>query len=69
MIPVIIFLLALVPVLVIGAVLVDLLFAAAPRRGKWPFPDMQFASSRLRRLENGRRVALASLSRRLRDKG
>lgn len=67
MVFVIVFILALIPVLVIGAVLVDLLFAAAPRRGKWPFPDTQFASSRLRRLENGRRVAIASLSRRLRS--
>lgn len=66
MVSVIVFILALIPVLVIGAVLIDLLFAAAPRRGKWPYPDTRYASSRLRRLENRRRVAMASLSRRLR---
>jgi hypothetical protein len=56
-------LLALFPVLTIGAVMVDLLFDAAPRRGKWPFPTRHMAHSRLRRLENQRRVTVAQLSR------
>lgn len=35
---VLILLLALAPVLTIGAVLINLLLENAPRRGKWPFP-------------------------------
>jgi hypothetical protein len=56
-------LLALWPVLTIGAVVIDLLFADAPRRGKWPFPERRVVSSRLGRLENRRRVLFAHLSR------
>ena len=56
-------LLALWPVLTIGAVVIDLLFADAPRRGKWPFPERRVVSSRLRRLQNNRRVLFARLSR------
>lgn len=58
-----IFLAALIPILMIGAMLIDLLFAQAPRRGKWPYPDVRMVSSRLRRLENRRRVAAAAMQR------
>lgn len=34
--PVVVFIAALVPVLILGAALMDLLFFHAPRRGKWP---------------------------------
>ena len=40
-----IFLLALIPVLFIGVMLIEMLLASAPRRGKWPFPPV---SKRLR---------------------
>ena len=55
--------LVLLFVLTLGAALVDLVWHNAPRRGKWPHPPQTFKTSRLRRLENVRRVETARLQR------
>lgn len=56
---------ALFLVLALGAALIDLIWYCAPLRGKWPFPNAN-AHSRLRRLENARRVWFAQVRHRAR---
>jgi len=45
---VLVVLLVLTPVLALGAVLMNLLFDAAPKRGRWPMGDARFRPVRTR---------------------
>ena len=46
MLSIFIVLAVLLPVLAIGATLIELLTASAPRRGKWPYPPVRRAGRR-----------------------